>query len=386
MAQRQKGSIYRRNGSWFLKYYTTLDDGKRVHKTEFLCYEKDANRSKSYVKEKRDERMRVINAQQAQQSSPNGSSANDMTVVDFWEHYLVYYTEKIKANGGLPRLRDSTMRGYKQIWKQHLKSHFGSMTLREYTPRMGTRFLRKLSSTQCKSTLKHIKALGCSIFKLAVDVKELIEVNPWYDVAIPDDAIESNPTKHYTLEEAENIISALVEHPDCQLIMALSCLLGLRPSEIVGLQWADFDEDCLHIRRAVVRGVLGAPKTKESVADIPLEDKRVLVPLELWRKHPGRTPSDWVFASDEGGHLHDLGNITGRKIRPAVKKAKLEWKGIYSGRRGAATAAVEATGGNYAVAQALLRHKSMKTTLDVYKKKITPDAFRAGMKQLAAAE
>jgi integrase len=382
MAQQQKGSIYKRNGSWFLKYYTTLESGKRVHKTEFLCFEKDANRSKAYVKEKRDERMRVINAQQAPQSSPN---AQDMSVVDFWEHYIVYYTEPIKAKGGLPRLRESTMRGYKQIWKQHLKAHFGDITLRAYTTRMGTRFLRKLSSSQCKSTLKHIKALGCSIFKLAV-VKELIEVNPWYDAEMPDDAIESNPTKHYTLEEAENIISALVEHPDCQLIMALSCFLGLRPNEIVGLQWADFDEDCVHIRRGVVRGVCGAPKTKESVADIPLLDKRVLVPLKLWRKHPGRTPSEWVFASDDGGHLHDLGNITGRKIRPAVEKAKLEWKGIYSGRRGACTAAVEATGGNYAVAQALLRHKSMKTTLDVYKKAITPEAFRAGMKQLAAAE
>jgi hypothetical protein len=37
------------------------------------------------------------------------------------------------------------------------------------------------------------------------------------------------------------------------------------------------------------------------------------------------------------------------------------------------------------VGQALLRHKSMKTTLDVYKKQITPDAFKAGMKLLEAA-
>jgi len=40
---------------------------------------------------------------------------------------------------------------------------------------------------------------------------------------------------------------------------------------------------------------------------------------------------------------------------------------------------VEATNGNYAVAQALLRHKKMTTTLNVYKKQITPDAFKAGM-------
>jgi len=46
---------------------------------------------------------------------------------------------------------------------------------------------------------------------------------------------------------------------------------------------------------------------------------------------------------------------------------------------------IESTNGNYAVAQALLRHKSMLTTLGVYKKAITPEALRNGMKLLEAA-
>ena len=37
------------------------------------------------------------------------------------------------------------------------------------------------------------------------------------------------------------------------------------------------------------------------------------------------------------------------------------------------------------MALALLRHKSMKTTLDVYKKQITPQAFKDGMRMLEAA-
>lgn len=47
----------------------------------------------------------------------------------------------------------------------------------------------------------------------------------------------------------------------------------------------------------------------------------------------------------------------------------------------ACTAVIEAAGGNYAVAQALLRHKTMDTTLRVYKKQITPQGLLAGMKQ-----
>ena len=54
--------------------------------------------------------------------------------------------------------------------------------------------------------------------------------------------------------------------------------------------------------------------------------------------------------------------------------------GLYTGRRGACTAVVEATGGNYVVAQALLGHNSMTTTLNVDKQRITPKAFKDGMK------
>ena len=68
----------------------------------------------------------------------------------------------------------------------------------------------------------------------------------------------------------------------------------------------------------------------------------------------------------------------GQRMR-IPKKTKIEWKGLYSGRRGACTAVIDATGENYAVAQALLRHKSMTTALNVYKKAITPTAFRSGM-------
>jgi integrase len=45
---------------------------------------------------------------------------------------------------------------------------------------------------------------------------------------------------HYTLEEAEDLISALVNHVDGHLILALSCFLAPRPGEIAALKWEDF--------------------------------------------------------------------------------------------------------------------------------------------------
>src|SRR5450759_2843021 len=245
----QSGSIYKHNGTWFLKYRTTeLKDGTavRVHKTERLCSingdqhhrlcEKSTeHRSKKSVEPVRDKFMNTINVQQSNGRTPQ----QDMTISDFWEQrYLPYCTEIVQLTGKA-RKKPSTVRGYKQIWKQHLKEHFGNMTLQTYEPHMGTQFLQSLTNTQGKNTLKHIKALGSSLFKRAV-IEQRVKVNPWHDVSMPDDAIESERTKHYTLEEAENIISALVDHVDCQLVMALSCFLALRPGEIAALRWEDF--------------------------------------------------------------------------------------------------------------------------------------------------
>jgi integrase len=187
------------------------------------------------------------------------------------------------------------------------------------------------------------------------------------------------------MEEAENLISALVDHVDAQLVLALSCFLGLGPAEDAGLQWGDVDVDWIHIRRnKPPHGQVGPPKTKERMAPVPIIDQ-VHVPLELWRKKCENPHGDnWVIV--------DLPNMTNRVIKPHVigdkecdrcettpKASGVSWKGLYAGRRGACSAVIEATGGNYVVAQALLRHKTMDTTLRVYKKQITPQGLLAGM-------
>jgi integrase len=173
-----------------------------------------------------------------------------MRVVDFWEMVFLPYCEKIREVTGEPRMKPSTVRGFKQIWGQHLKAHFGETSLGEYEPVTGSRLLRSLVDTQRKATLKHIKALGTAIFKLAV-AREFIKVNPWHDVLTPGDAVESEKTAHYTLEEAEDMVTALVDYVDCQLVLGLACFFGLRPGELAALKWEDFDteNDVVNVRR-----------------------------------------------------------------------------------------------------------------------------------------
>src|SRR5208282_3835740 len=298
----QQGSIYLHNGTWYLKYRIPESKNgttQRVHKTERLCArngeqhhslcdQKTEHRSKKSVCDVRDKFMAGVNAQQS-----NGHDAQaDMSVFDFWEtRYLPYCEHQYKGVG----MKPSTVRGFKQIWRQHLKAHFADLTLQGYTPDLARRFLGSVKTTQSKNTLKHIRALGSALFNEAIERGLRKEANPWH-VKLPKDCKDTEQTQHYTLEEAENIVSALIEHPDAQLVIALACFLGLRPGEIAALRWEDFDVDSVHIRRSVVRGHVGTPKTAESIATLPLIDQ-VRVPLELWRQKSGNPKESWIFGS-----------------------------------------------------------------------------------------
>lgn len=409
----QTGSIYLHNGTWYLKYRTPeLKDGttQRVHKTERLCARNGSahhrlcetsgeHRSKKSVEAVRDKFMAGINAVNGQSGS-HGRDA-DTPVTTFWETiYLPYCESEWRGTG----MKASTVSGYKKIWETHLKAHFEGQTIRGYQSDSARVLLNSLKTKMTRVSLSHVKALASAMFSEAIGRGKRKD-NPWGNIVkLPKDCIVAKKTQHYTLEEAEDLISALVDHADCQLLLSLVCFLGLRPSEAIAVRWEDFDADAVHVRRACVNGIVGTPKTEESVASLPLIDQ-VRIPLELWRQQCASPTSGWVFKKTRkiGEDVPaDLHNLINRVIKPHVKggercvmcdsipkKSNVTWKGLYSGRRGAATAIVGLTNGNIAAAQELLRHKSMDTTMKFYKKQTQSalaDGLKAVQKALTAGE
>jgi integrase len=385
------GHVFEGHGAWYLQYY---QNGKRE---TIRLADRDSIHTSANCKAIRLLRQKHM---MGVTSSPNNPLAKDMRVVEYWEQRFIPYCEEIVSVGpraGQPRKKPSTMKGYRQVWRQFLLAHLGNCTLQKYQPRMGKQLLRSLTATQGFHVLKHIKSLGSAIFQLALD-DEIVTMNPWYNVNMPKDAIQPADTPHYTREQSEDLVSALVDHVDAQLVLALACFLALGPAEIAGLRWEDIDKNWIHIRRNVVDGEVGTPKTKERAAPVPLIDE-VRVPLELWCKKCDNPVDGWLF----GDKPVDLHNLVARVIRPHVdgeryqrkgepqtckrcevvpKASRVEWRGMYTARRGAITHTIEASNGNFALGQALARHASGKTTQDFYNKGITPKAFLEGMKQL----
>ncbi len=132
MGRYQRGYIYEAFGAFHVRYRTEeIVEGKllRVQRSRRLCpkdREHPTAASKS-VRRACDEFMATINAQASGPQQPT-----DLTVASFWEHtYLPFITENLKP---------STRLGYQQVWNQHLKDHFGNMTLREYRKGIGSLF------------------------------------------------------------------------------------------------------------------------------------------------------------------------------------------------------------------------------------------------------
>lgn len=267
----QRGYVYKvgsgKRASFHIRFYRTeIVDGEptRVQRSERLCPADDLHYSKTCkaVKDKAAEFIAKINA------DSGVPAATDMKIVDFWDReYLKHCETEYKGHGMKPK----SVHAYRQVFEQQLRPHFGQMTLRQYQPTMARAFLNSLKTTLSEKTLRNIRAVASAIFTEAINRDKLAgnEINPW-QIRLPTDVIESERPKWYTLEEAENIISALVDDVDCQLVMALACFLGLRHGEIRGLQWGDIDDEWIDIRRAVDDlGNIGTPKTEGSIGKFP---------------------------------------------------------------------------------------------------------------------
>lgn len=361
MGRTQEGYLRKRFGAWHLSYYITAPDGSRKLKSHRLC---DDTQTKSQAKQLRNEFLRTQVNVGAQNSGPMG-------VVVFWDKV---YLPFIESSG---KLKPATVHGYKQVWRQHLQTHFGTLTLSEYKTHMMSVFLTELAKTLRPRTLNNVKWIASAIFDHAV-ASGYCDNNPIRDSKPLGKTLGHGDTKSYTLEEIAQVISALVDRVDAQLVMALSYFAGMRKGEIQGLQWSDIEGGLIHVRRAFSRGVVGVPKSKKSVRSIPIiQPVRGL--LMLWRaKNPDGV---WLFPNTEG-NAWDMANFADRIIKPALEKVEIEWKGFHAGRRGLGTK-LRAITGNSNAGRDMLGHSTDRVTKDHYEAAM-PEEVLKGMRLLEA--
>lgn len=331
-ARHQTGTVIERSGTFYIRFYR---DGRRV--TEALRagngspLRRDShfkNTTCRAVRSVADAHMKPLN----EATERTRQNVSRVLVTDFWnDTYLPWCRENLRA---------STVSHYLKIWSYYLADHFLSRALIDYRPSDASGVMTTWARSGRngkglgRASIGHIRSLGSGIFAHAVKLG-FIERNPWNEAGVLVKLKPSAPTTAYTLEEAKTILTALGNRLDAQCVFGLAFFLGLRPSEIAGLDWSDIDGDILHVQRGAVNGVVDQTKTHGSVRDLPII-KPLNAMLASLRRQRGNPDAGYVFPRANGGPLNVESFVT-HVIKPLLDAAGIAWRGLYSARRGHGT-------------------------------------------------
>lgn len=195
--------------------------------------------------------------------------SKDISFEEWSMKWLEVYKEgKVKQN--------SYTESYYYPTVKHLIPYFGKHLLSNIKPADIEVFFSSMQKYS-QSTLHKLKLCLNQIFESAID-NDYITKNPAKNVQYQS-KYEKKAKRAYTANQAaaltEYILDHLEEYPDGLFILIqLKC--GLRPEELFGLSWEDFDlkKKTLHVHQAVVainsKPTITAVKNKRSNRIIPI--------------------------------------------------------------------------------------------------------------------
>jgi integrase len=159
-------------------------------------------------------------------------------------------------------------------------------------------------------------------------------------------------------------------------LVLLAASTGLRQSELFGLKWGDinFAHGTMNVTRSIVCGVVGPCKTESSQKPVPVHPT-VLEALGKWKQASRYVQADdWVFASRRyRGRKPIWGQSILRKhIRPVAQRVGIRKQFGWHTFRHTYSTLLRSVGTEFKVMQELLRHSSLRSTLDVYTQAISP--------------
>jgi integrase len=271
--------------------------------------------------------------------------------------------------------RDNTWRSYatKKTYQAYLNQwilpHWRRYELAEVRTIHVESWLRTLPLA--KSSCAKIRNLMSVLFNHACRY-ELFDRNPIYLVR-QSAKRRRTPT---VLMSAE--IKALVENLSIRerTLVLLAVSTGLRQSELFGLKWSDIDfgQRTMNVTRSIVYGVVGPCKTESSQKPVPAHPT-VLETLSKWKAACRYNKiDDWVFASSRHrGRKPIWGQaILRRYLRPVAQRVGIQKPFGWHTFRHTYSTLLRSVGTEFKVMQELLRHSTLRSTLDVYTQAITP--------------
>jgi integrase len=300
-----------------------------------------------------------------------------------FHEYGIEWIDRYQGNGA-HRIRESTREEYRRQLEQYAFKFFDKrLRITELTPgkvdAFGEWLLKQTKPAPTKddprrrvpisdATVRRIMAPVQACLRDAAR-KDVIRSNPASEWKLPRRAViedDDEQVKAMTRDELALMLSLVPA--EWRIFFEFLAATGLRISEAIALEWRHIELDGssphVKVRQALVKGVLGAPKSRHGRRELPIGHGLVIA----LRKR--REATDWpgdrqpVFAASNGKPLNP-GNVFRRVLMPAREEACLGWVGFHTFRHTCATI-LFAEGRNVKQVQKWLGHHSPSFTLDTY--------------------
>ena len=344
---------------WEFRYYETDSQGERKRQSLILG---DRN---LYVTE-----TQARKATQALLLRLNEESPRAEVEAATFGALLDRYVEKELSE------RYSTRKSYLSNIRVHIRPRWGEYPMDKMKPMAMEQWLHDLPLAPKSKT--HVRGIMHLVFKCA-ERWGIVELgkNPVSLVRVKNASKRLKRPRVLDVAEYFELLKHLDE-PHRTMVLVAQCL-GLRVSEILGLQWGDFsfENRSVLVQRSVVGGRVDDVKTEYSKDDVPL-DARLAEALLSWRAasfFPRDT--DWVFANPVTGRPYHQESLRKRQLQRAAKLAGLGEDIGWHTFRHTYRSWLDETGAPMKVQQELMRHASIQTTMNVYGRAMTETKRRA---------
>jgi integrase len=344
---------------WEFRYYETDSQGERKRQSLILG---DRN---LYVTE-----TQARKATQALLLRLNEESPRAEVEAATFGALLDRYVEKELSE------RYSTRKSYLSNIRVHIRPRWGEYPVDKMKPMAMEQWLHDLPLAPKSKT--HVRGIMHLVFKCA-ERWGIVELgkNPVSLVRVKNASKRLKQPRVLDVAEYFELLKHLDE-PHRTMVLVAQCL-GLRVSEILGLQWGDFsfENRSVLVQRSVVGGRVDDVKTEYSKDDVPL-DARLAEALLSWRAasfFPRDT--DWVFANPVTGKPYHQESLRKRQLQRAAKLAGLGEDIGWHTFRHTYRSWLDETGAPMKVQQELMRHASIQTTMNVYGRAMTETKRRA---------
>jgi integrase len=270
----------------------------------------------------------------------------------------------------LPRLRYGTQQAHLSSLERWIRPRWGRCLLEEIKPVAVEQWLGSLALAP--KTKVNLRSLLHLVYQHGRRW-ELTDANP-IDLVRQRGGRRSIP-RALNVREIRLLLEQLAE-PYHTMVLVAACL-GLRASEIMGLQWGDFNwaELMLLVKRSVVHGRVGETKTEASRLPLPVDPGLAEAFEEQRRRSPHRGTEDWVFPNG-AGRARGQESILRRQLKPAAVRAGIGKIGWHTFRH-SYSKMLRAAHVDLKVQQELLRHSTIQSTLNVYTQAVSDEKREA---------